>query len=88
MTSAGRLAHDCCVIMSGLLRCSIPRNSGSPILTLTVRSDTSVPAVSVGAVMSARDLFTFNNLHFSASVGIAAGLFVLTAIGGSFCCRT
>ena len=32
--------------------------------------------------MSARDLFTFRNHLFSASVGIAAGLFVVTALGG------
>jgi cytochrome c553 len=32
--------------------------------------------------MSARELFTFKNPYFSAGVGIAAGLFVLTAIGG------
>lgn len=32
--------------------------------------------------MSARDLFTFRNSHFSAGVGIAAGVFVLAAIGG------
>jgi cytochrome c553 len=32
--------------------------------------------------MSARELFTFRNRFFSAGVGIAAGLFVLTALGG------
>lgn len=32
--------------------------------------------------MSARELFTFRNPFFSAGVGIAAGLFVLTALGG------
>jgi len=32
--------------------------------------------------MSARELFTFRNPYFSAGVGIAAGLFVLTALGG------
>jgi len=32
--------------------------------------------------MSARDLFTFRNPHFAIGVGLAAGLFVLTAIGG------
>lgn len=32
--------------------------------------------------MSARELFTFRNPYFSIGVGVAAGLFVLTAIGG------
>lgn len=32
--------------------------------------------------MSARELFTFRNPYFSASVGIAAGLFVVTAVAG------
>lgn len=32
--------------------------------------------------MSARELFTFRNIYFSAGIGIAAGLFLLTAIGG------
>ncbi len=32
--------------------------------------------------MSARELFTFRNRFVSAGVGIAAGLFVLTALGG------
>lgn len=32
--------------------------------------------------MSTRELFTFKNSYFSAGVGIAAGFFVLTAIGG------
>ena len=32
--------------------------------------------------MSARELFTFRNPYFSAGVGVAAGLFVLTALGG------
>jgi cytochrome c553 len=32
--------------------------------------------------MSARELFTFRNRFFSVGVGLAAGLFVLTAIGG------
>lgn len=32
--------------------------------------------------MSTRELFTFRNRFFSAGVGIAAGLFVLTALGG------
>jgi cytochrome c553 len=32
--------------------------------------------------MSARELFTFRNPYFAAGVGLTAGLFVLTAIGG------
>ena len=32
--------------------------------------------------MSARELFTFRNPYFSVGVGVAAGIFVLTAIGG------
>ncbi|WP_194478103.1 cytochrome c [Bradyrhizobium sp. CCBAU 53338] len=32
--------------------------------------------------MSVRELFTFRNSYFAAGVGIAAGFFVLTAIGG------
>ncbi len=32
--------------------------------------------------MSTRELFTFRNPYFSASIGIAAGLFVVTALGG------
>ena len=32
--------------------------------------------------MSARELFAFNNRYFSAGVGVAAGLFVLSALGG------
>jgi cytochrome c553 len=32
--------------------------------------------------MSARELFTFRNPYFLVGVGLAAGLFVLTAIGG------
>jgi cytochrome c553 len=32
--------------------------------------------------MSAPELFTFRNRFFSAGVGVAAGLFVLTALGG------
>jgi cytochrome c553 len=32
--------------------------------------------------MDARELFTFRNPYFSAGVGLAAALFVLTAIGG------
>ena len=32
--------------------------------------------------MSARELFTFRNAYFSIAVGLAASLFVLTAIGG------
>ncbi len=32
--------------------------------------------------MSARELFTFSNRYFSVGVGLAAGIFVLTAIGG------
>jgi cytochrome c553 len=32
--------------------------------------------------MSARELFTFRNTHFSIAVGLAAGLFVATAIAG------
>jgi cytochrome c553 len=32
--------------------------------------------------MSARDLFTFRNLHFTRSVGITAALFILTALTG------
>jgi cytochrome c553 len=32
--------------------------------------------------MSARELFTFRNRYFSIAIGVAAGLFVLTAIGG------
>jgi hypothetical protein len=32
--------------------------------------------------MSASDLFTFRNPYFSAGVGVAVGLFVLTALGG------
>ena len=34
------------------------------------------------AMMSARELFTFRNPYFSAGVRLAAGLFVLTALGG------
>jgi cytochrome c553 len=33
-------------------------------------------------MMSARELFTFRNRHFSAGVGVAAGLFVVTALVG------
>jgi cytochrome c553 len=33
-------------------------------------------------MMSARELFTFRNQHFSVAVGLAAGLFVLTAVIG------
>ncbi len=32
--------------------------------------------------MSARELFTFRNRHFSAGVGVTAGVFVLAAIAG------
>jgi cytochrome c553 len=32
--------------------------------------------------MSARELFTFRNPYFSAGIGVALGLFVLTALGG------
>jgi len=32
--------------------------------------------------MSARELFTFRNRYFSIGFGVAAGLFVLTALGG------
>ena len=32
--------------------------------------------------MSTRELFTFRNSYFSAAVGLAAGLFVLTAVAG------
>lgn len=32
--------------------------------------------------MSARELFTFRNPYFSVSVGVAAGIFVLTALAG------
>jgi cytochrome c553 len=33
-------------------------------------------------MMSARELFTFRNPYFAAGVGAAAGLFVVTALGG------
>ena len=32
--------------------------------------------------MSARELFTFRNPYFSAAVGLAGGLFVVTAVVG------
>jgi hypothetical protein len=32
--------------------------------------------------MSARELFTFRNPHFTLSVGLTAAVFILTAIAG------
>ena len=58
-------------------------NYGYPILTLALRSGHVRSGCLRGsAVMSARELFTFRNIYFSAGIGIAAGLFLLTAIGG------
>ena len=33
-------------------------------------------------MMSARELFTFRNRHFSTAVGVVAGVFVLSAVAG------
>ena len=58
-------------------------NYGYPILQLALRAGhVRAGRLCGSAVMSARDLFTFRNPLFRGSVGIAAGILVVTAIVG------